>query len=282
MNEEAKDMFNPENENEGLPGGEMTVYSNKSELIKILDLVPQIDFEAMDEFYNQIEEIVKKSFKYNYHYGPAYEAKPGKSKPPDILYKRGLHSFEDRLSLIFQDEFEFIREENGVDTFHCKCKMFRNIPKENVPNNGLLFLSNGAGSCSTDEGRFSFSKVVSSRQVREGAMLRAHKDAAERFFNISRFFPGDPDLKKKPVQDKPKQQYTPKSTPHVVRWNPTPQDVNNPQWYKDELKKLTNDADISAFATEFKTELSCFSDKIQEEIAAVGREQRLKLKGDKK
>jgi len=237
-------------------------------IVKDTHIVPKFDFNAIDNFYLEVDKIVKNTFKYGYHYGPAYEAKPGKSKPPDILYKRGMQFFIDNFHLLFQDIIEIIKEESEHVTFTCQSTMFR-TGNETV-------IAKGEGSCSTDEGRFSYMafEKISSRQVRESAILRSHKDAVERFFNLSRFFPTD----KQPSNGKQKE--PPKQTTQegTFRWTYKFADMTDPEWFKKQLLAAKSDAEITAFAKQFKMELSCFSDQIQAEIAAVANKRRMEIK----
>lgn len=236
-------------------------------IVKETHLVPKFDFGAIDNFYSEVEKIVKNTFKYGYHYGPAYEAKPGKQRPPDILYKRGMQFFIDNFELLFQDTIELIKEESEHVTFTCETKMFR--------TGSPTIVAKGEGSCSTDEGRFSYMafEKISSRQVRESAILRSHKDAVERFFNLSRFFPSEV----KPSNGKPKEQ--PKQTTHEgqFKWKYEFVDMVDPEWFKKQLRAAKSLAEIEAFKNQFSTELRCFGDKDMEAIAAVANQRKMEV-----
>lgn len=241
-------------------------------IVKNTHIVPKFNFEAIDNFYLEVEKIVKNTFKLGYHYGPAYDAKPGKSKPPDILYKRGMQFFIDNFQLIFQDTVEIIKEESEHVTFTCQSKMFR--------TGSEVIISRGEGSCSTDEGRFSYQafEKISSRQVRESAILRSHKDCVERYFNLSRFFPSDKQPSKEPSNCKPKEPLKETAQEGTFKWKYQFSDMSDPEWFKKQLLAAKTDAEITAFAKQFKLELSCFGDQIQAEIAAVANKRRMEVK----
>jgi hypothetical protein len=225
----------------------------------VKDLIPVIDFEAVEKFYSEVEMIVKQMFQLGYHYGPPYEVKPGKEAPANILYKKGVQLFIDRIQLLFEDEIEVIDEVSQHKTFTCRSKMFR------LGSNSVL--SSGEGSCSTDEGRFSyqaFEKIVT-RHVRESAILRAHKDCIERFFNVSRFFPNE----KKPPAQKPQPKPEPKPKPaekKQSKWNPTPPERNTPDWFLNKIKELTSRDEITEFHEQFELDEAFFNDEDRNKI----------------
>jgi len=229
--------------------------------VAVKDLIPRIDFEGVEKFYSEVESIVKQMFKLGYHYGPPYEVRSGKEPPKNILYKAGVQVFVDRINLLFEDEVTIIDEVSQHKTFHCKSKMFR------LGNNTVL--SSGEGSCSTDEGRFSYQaydKIVT-RHVRESAILRAHKDSIERFFNVSRFFPDNKKLSVTPKQEsKPQQKKEPEPTNGKGKWNPTPQQRNDPEWFIGEIKKLKNHGEVNEFHEKFELDEKFFGEVDQKKI----------------
>lgn len=236
------------------------------------NLLPTINHEAIDTFYKQVEDLVRNRFVFGFHYGPAYEQKPGKPAPPNILYKRGMQFFVDNLQLLFIDTVDFIKEESEHVTFTCKTKMFRQLDEK--------VLAFGEGSCSTDEGRFAYKAFdkISSREVREQAILRSHKDAVERHFNPSRFFPkfgsnghSEPEPQKKPPPKQTTQE-------EQFKWKYTMPDMTDPEWFKQQLINAKSDAEITAFAKQFKMELSMFEEKIQLEISSLAGKRRMEVK----
>lgn len=241
-------------------------------------MLPVIDFEVVNTFYDQVQEIVENLFIRGYHYGPPYEIKPNKPIPPDILYKKGAQLFVDRVGLFFEDSFDFMQEANKHFSFICKAKMYK------ISN--PILLASGEGSCGSDEGRFSYMAIekVSQRQVRDQAKTRAHKECIERFFNPSRFFPGikivnniTTDKKEdisKPEQKKPEPVKKVEPIKKDIKdrkslkfdWEYEPEDLNSKEWYYDQLRSCRDQQEITDFMQEFKRDLSCLYDPIQEEI----------------
>lgn len=248
---------------------------SNQQLQVVKDLIPVIDFEAVEKFYSEVEMIVKQMFRIGYHYGPPYEVKPGKEAPANILYKKGVQLFIDRIQLLFEDEIEVIDEVSQHKTFTCRSKMFR------LGSNSVL--SSGEGSCSTDEGRFAymaFEKIVT-RHVRESAILRAHKDCIERFFNVSRFFPNE----KKPAAQKPQPRPEPRSQPKPTekkqpKWSASPYELNDPNWYITMIKGLNSQKEITEFHEQFELDEAFFGDADKAKIkeAYTQRWDELKVK----
>jgi hypothetical protein len=234
----------------------------------LLPIIPKIDFDAVDKFYSEVEIIVQRLFKLGYHYGPPYEVKQGNKAPANILYKQGVGLLVTTLDLLFQDDVEVIEEVSKHTTFTCRSKMFRTHNK--------VVLASGEGSCSTDEGRFAyqaFEKIVT-RHVRESAILRAHKDCIERYFNVSRFFPTNG--KSKPAEKPPVKPQT--ATEEKFKWKYDMPDMVDPEWFKRQLKAAKSLAEIEAFAKQFKMELGMFEEKIMAEIVAVANQRKIEVK----
>lgn len=275
------------------------------------EILPALDFDALNKFYRDVEILVKGAFKKGYHYGPAYEQKPGKDAPPNILYKKGAQFFIDRCGLMFEDKFDMYEELNKHTTYKCKTRMFL------IGNPS--FISSGEGTCSTAEGRFSYmskDKIIP-YQVREQASLRAHKDAIERFFNLSRFFdtetpqsqephekekksPGSNNNngrseapKKENPQPKPeeKKETPPKDKPIPEEknltdrksikfdWDPSPEDLNNENWFIKQIALCRDQKEVTDFMDEFEFERKFFSDNIQSIIYEAASKKYKDLKG---
>lgn len=275
---------------------ELEKASGNNQLSVITDLLPELNFNAMNQFYAEVENIVKNSFIKGYHYGPAYEQKPGKDAPPNILYKKGAQFFIDRCGLMFEDAVEIIEELNRHTTYHVKTRMFT------IGNRAVI--SQGEGFCSTAEGRFSYipkDKIIP-HQVREQASLRARKDAIERFFNLSRFFitekqsagqsvkspekaqqrtseprpaqtPGQPE-KPQPQQSQPPKKENKRPDPLVIDlkdrkslkfdWDYQPEDLNNESWFIKQISECLDQQELFDFMAEFERDMGCFHDSLQQ------------------
>jgi hypothetical protein len=252
--------------------------------------LPVLNIQGLIQFQNDVEYIIKNCMREDIHYGKL----PGTKN--SIMYKPGLDLLCTSANILdLYDEPVVFDHDNNHRSYEFTCKL------QKVNRDGSTrVVAIATGSASTMESKFRYESYYENQQyagkreiqpekvydkhylVIQVAKTRAKRNAVNAFFNPAGFI-NEPEPEK-PKPDKPKvKQPVEKPKPSnggQKKWNPNPLQRNNPDWFFEEIKKLTSHDEIVEFHETFELDEKFFDDATQKQFkdAYNARWEELKVK----
>lgn len=247
--------------------------NGNSEAVQVVsgDL-PVLNIQGIIQFQTGVETIIKSCMREGIHYGSL----PGtKSK---IMFKPGLDLLCTAGNIIdLYDEPVVFEHEGNHRSYEYTCRL-KSMHSEKV-------VAVAKASASTLESKFRFESYYENQQfagkkeisadkvydkhylVIQVAKTRAKRNAVNAFFNPAGFI-NEPEPPKQSSYKKPEpQKKEPKPNPvKQKKWNPTPFQLNDPNWYYEEIKKLETHDDIVLFHETFELDEKFFDNDTQAKI----------------
>lgn len=204
-----------------------------------------------------------------------------------LMLKPGLDLLCTSASLVdIYDEPVVIDEGENHKTYKYKCKLM-SIVKD-------IVVARGEGEASTMETKFRYQnewrngvknkveippeKVYDKYYVViQIAKTRAKRNAVNSFFAPAGFF----------ASETPPQKNTSRAKMPVDKqvaaedqfsWKYDLSDMNNPEWFKKQIRDAKSGRELDAFAKQFKMELGCFAEQDMLEISTLAGQKREELK----